>query len=291
MKYFFGPKKKKDYFEGWYFKHSSKELNIAFIPSISVVNSNDKKSYIQVICNFFTERFEFAYEDFSSKSKALNISIKNNNFTSKGINLHLKNENYEIIVDLKYSEFLALKYDIMGPFKHLPKMECKHNIYSMKHSVNGKIIINGHEYLFTNDIGYLEGDYGTSFPNKYIWVQSNNLNNAAFFLSVATIPYGKINFTGLISSLIIDSKEYRFATYNFTKILINTNDHIQIKKGMLILDVFIKDSDRFVLSAPKNGDMTRKVYESMDATIEIILSNKRMVIYRETAKHASVEIG
>ena len=152
MKYFFGPKKKKDYFEGWYFKHSSKELNIAFIPSISVVNSNDKKSYIQVICNFFTERFEFAYEDFSSKSKALNISIKNNNFTSKGINLHLKNENYEIIVDLKYSEFLALKYDIMGPFKHLPKMECKHNIYSMKHSVNGKIIINGHEYLFTNDV-------------------------------------------------------------------------------------------------------------------------------------------
>ena len=64
----------------------------------------------------------------------------------------------------------------MGPFKYLPKMECKHNIFSMNNQVNGKIIINGQEYLFNNDLGYIEGDYGTSFPNNYIWIQANNLN-------------------------------------------------------------------------------------------------------------------
>ena len=291
MKYYFGPKKKKNYFEGWYFKHNSKDLNIAFIPSISIIHSKEKKSFIQVISNTFTERFEFSYDDFFSESKTLNIRIKNNTFSDQAINLNLKNENYNIKVDLKYLPFQTLNTDIMGPFKHLPKMECKHNVFSMKHLINGTITINGKEYLFNNDLGYIEGDYGVSFPNKYIWIQSNNLNNGAFFLSIATIPYFKISFTGLIASLMIGSKEYRFATYNFSKILKNTYDHIKIKKGKLTLDIYIKDSDKLILSAPKNGHMTRKVYESMEATIEVVLSKNNREVYHEFGYNASIELG
>lgn len=291
MKYFYGPKKKKNYFEGWYFKHTSKELNIAFIPSISIVNFKEKKSFIQVICDSFTERFEFPYSDFSAETKILNVKIKNNIFSSFGLNLNLKNEHYEIQVDLRYSAFLILSSDIMGPFKNLPQMECKHNIFSMKHFVNGIIKINGQKYFFENDLGYIEGDYGTSFPNKYLWIQSNDLDRGSFFLSIATIPYGKIHFTGLISSLFIGSKEYRFSTYNFTKIIRNTNQHVQLKKGKFTLDVYMYDSNKFNLSAPKNGDMSRTVSESMRATITIILSKNNQEIYRETANNASIEFG
>jgi hypothetical protein len=290
MKYFYGPKKRKNYFEGWYFKQSSKNLNIAFIPSISVVNSKEKRAFIQVISNFFTERFEFSYDEFSSETKTLNIRIKDNSFSSQGLNLNLKNENYNIQVDIMYSPFLMLKRGIMGPFKYLPKMECKHNIFSMKHHVDGKISINSKEYLFNNDLGYIEGDYGISFPNKYLWIQANNLNNGAFFLSIATIPYGKINFTGLIASLFIGSKEYRFATYNFTKLKKNTNEHIKLRKGKLTLDVFIEDYDKLVLSAPKNGDMTRKVYETMEATIKVVLSKNGREIYEGITDNASLEM-
>lgn len=291
MKYFFGPKNKKNYFEGWYFKHTSKNLNIAFIPSISITNSTEKKAFIQVICNNFTERFDYNFDDFSSNTKSLNIKIKNNTFSDKSLNLNLKNKNYDIKVNLQYSPFLFLNSDIMGPFKHFPKMECKHNIFSMKHLINGSITINNDKYLFNNDLGYIEGDYGVSFPNKYIWIQSNNLRNGAFFLSIASIPYGKIKFTGLIASLIIDSKEYRFATYNFSKILKNTTNHIIIKKGKLTLNIFIKDSDKLTLSAPKNGNMTRKVYESINAIVEIILSKNKQEIYHEFGFNASIEIG
>ena len=69
MKYFCGPRKRKNYFEGWYFKHSSKNLNIAFIPSISVVNSNEKRAYIQVISNFFTEVLSFLMMIFQQRQK------------------------------------------------------------------------------------------------------------------------------------------------------------------------------------------------------------------------------
>ncbi|MGD9605492.1 MAG: tocopherol cyclase family protein [Bacilli bacterium] len=291
MQYYFGPKKKMNYFEGWYFKQTSQDLNIAFIPSISVVNKIDKKAFIQVISNMFTERFAFSYDEFSSQKNILSVKISNNTFSAEGLKLYLKNEHYEIIVNLIYSPFLQLKHDIMGPFKHLPKMECKHNIFSMKHLVNGQITINDKEYRFNDDFGYLEGDYGSSFPSKYIWMQANNLQNGAFFLSIATIPYGKINFSGLIGSLYVGNKEYRFATYNFSKLVKNTNDHITIKKGRLLLDVYLKDSHRLLLSAPKNGDMTRKVFESMDATIEIVLSKNKKEIYHGTASNASIEIG
>lgn len=290
MKYFFGPKNKKNYFEGWYFKHTSEHLNIAFIPSIAVVD-NEKKAYIQVISNLFSECFEFSYDDFVAETKSLNIKIENNTFTEQGLNIDLKNDNFEIKGKLTYSDFLPLKYDIMGPFKYFPKMECKHNIFSMKHFVNGKISINNQEYLFINDLGYIEGDYGVSFPEKYIWIQANIMTDVAISLSIATIPYGFINFTGVIAVLIIGSKEYRFATYNFTKIIKNTNEHIKLKKRNLTLEVFIKDSDKFALAAPKNGLMTRKVHESMKATIEVMLSKKGSVIYQGIANNASVEIG
>lgn len=291
MKYFFGPKNRKNYFEGWYFKQTSRDLNIAFIPSISIVDVTERKAFIQVISNSFSERFEFAYNDFHSLVKTLDIRIKDNSFTDQDISLNLVNENYNIKVNLKYSPFLPLEKDIMGPFKNLPKMECKHNIFSMKHYVNGIITINNKAYIFDNNLGYLEGDYGSSFPNKYMWIQSNSFENCAFFLSIATIPYYKINFTGLISSLIINDKEYRFATYNFSKVLIYSNEHVRIKKRKYILDVYIKDSDRLILSAPKNGDMTRKVQESMEATIEIVLSKGGAEIYHAITNNASIEIG
>lgn len=291
MKYFYGPKNKKNYFEGWYFKHTSKDLNIAFIPSISITNNKNKNAFIQVISNNFTEKFVFPYEDFFSSVNTLNIRIKNNIFTSKSLNLNLKSDKYEIKANLTYSPFQTLKSDIMGPFKNFPKMECKHNIFSMKHIVDGTIFINNKEHIFKNEFGYLEGDYGISFPDKYKWIQSNNLHNGSFFLSIATIPYLKFKFTGLIAALIVGSKEYRFATYNCSKILINTKDHIRIKKRKYILDVFIKDSTSLILAAPKNGDMSRKVYESMDAVIEVKLSKKNHVLYHETGYNASIEIG
>lgn len=291
MKYYYGPRNKSNYFEGWYFKHSSKDINIAFIPSISVVNKHERKAFIQVICNAFTERFEFEYSDFKAKSKELYIKIKDNIFSDKGITLNLINDRYNIKVDLQYSSFLKIKNDIMGPFKYFPLMECVHKIYSMKHLVNGVITINNKEYAFKDDLGYLEGDYGVSFPNKYIWVQANNLDDGAFFLSVATIPYCKLKFTGLIASLIIGQKEYRFATYNLAKILINTKDHIRIKKRKFVLDVYMKDSDKLVLAAPKNGDMTRLVHESMEAEIEILLTENGNTIFKNKASNASIEMG
>ena len=43
--------------------------------------------------------------------------------------------------------------------------------HAMKHQVNGQITVNGQIYKFQNGIGYIEGDRGYSFPERYIWTQ------------------------------------------------------------------------------------------------------------------------
>ena len=45
MKYYCGPNKRKKYFEGWYFKHASRDLKIAFIPSISVLDGERRHMF------------------------------------------------------------------------------------------------------------------------------------------------------------------------------------------------------------------------------------------------------
>lgn len=45
-----------------------------------------------------------------------------------------------------FGALTQLKYDIMGPFKFIPFMECRHSVWSMRHPVNGEVNINGKIY-------------------------------------------------------------------------------------------------------------------------------------------------
>jgi len=70
-------------------------------------------------------------------------------------------------------------------------MECNHIILSMKNKANGFININNQKIKFKNNIGYIEKEWGSSFPKTYIWCQGNNFkkSNTSFMLSIANIPF------------------------------------------------------------------------------------------------------
>ncbi|MEZ3485822.1 MAG: hypothetical protein K1W22_04295 [Lachnospiraceae bacterium] len=68
----------------------------------------------------------------------------------------------DISGQLRFGPLLPLKYDIMGPFCVLPFLECRHSVQSMRHTVSGKMLVNGQMYLFRNASGYWEGDQGRS---------------------------------------------------------------------------------------------------------------------------------
>ena len=62
---------------------------------------------------------------------------------------------------------------LWGLFSYLSFMECYHGILSMAHSSRELCYGMSSHLISLEGIGYLEKDWGTSFPAAYLWVQCN----------------------------------------------------------------------------------------------------------------------
>ena len=199
----------KDYFCGWYFKCQSDTQTLAVIPAIH--KSKDERSCsIQVITDTASQNILFPYSEF--QKSGFNISIDENKFSKNGFSLNINTPELSVIGSVHFGSFSPIKYDIMGPFRYVPFMECRHSIISMKHTVNGELTINRVPYIFKNDVGYIEGDRGRSFPKEYAWTQCS-FSEGSIMLSVADVPIYGYHFTGIIGIVLHNGKEYRIATY------------------------------------------------------------------------------
>ena len=291
-----------NYFEGWYFKNTNNKDSIAFIPGINL-NNKEKKAFIQVITNNNSYFINYDIDDFEYSDEPFYIKIGNNFFSEKyiSININDKIQKLKIYGDIEYNNNKNIKTNIlnpniMGPFSYIPSMECNHAILAMKSNINGIININNKKIIFKNDIGYIEKDYGISFPKNYIWIQGNNFKNkdTSFMLSIANIPFKTFNFKGLICSLIIDNKEYRFATCNNSKIIKyeinNENVFITLKKGKYILEINSKLKQGLKLMAPHKGKMDKDIYENITSIINLTLKENNKIIYQDISKNCGIEI-
>lgn len=187
-----------------------------------------------------------------------------------------------------FEELLPIRYDIMGPFKYVPFMQCRHSIYSMYHKINGEIKVNDQLYNFENDIGYIEGDRGHSFPKKYIWTQCCFEKNS-LMLSVADIPFLGIHFTGIIGVVLLDGKEYRIATYLGAKIKQADKNTVTVKQGSFEFTAKLLKKNAHPLAAPTNGDMCRTIHESAACEAYYRFSHKDRVLCEFTTDKASFE--
>ena len=131
----------------------------------------------------------------------------------------MKLELPELKVRLRLSGLTPLPFSryaptIMGPFAYLKKMECVHGVISLHHRMEGVVIANGRA-LPVAGVGYLEKDRGTSFPQRYLWFQSNQCGvaDSCFFLSLASIPLGPLTFNGCLFVVKLRDQLHRFATY------------------------------------------------------------------------------
>lgn len=290
----------KNYFEGWYFKNTSKNYNISFIPGISI-DKNTKKSFIQIITNENSYNIDYELSDFTFSENPFYIKIKDNYFSFDEIILNINSKAIKIKGKLNYYNTIKIKQNIfnpniMGPFSYLSFMECNHAIIAMKNNIKGYLSINNKKYRFKDGIGYIEKDWGTSFPKSYIWTQANNFlrKNTSFMLSTAHIPFKVFNFKGLISVLIINGKEYRFATYNGAKIIkeITNDDKVEItlKKGNYILEIITKLNNDYKLIAPVKGQMNKEITESISSTLSLVLKENDKIIYEDTSNDCGLEI-
>jgi hypothetical protein len=269
MIYFHGALKKRSYFEGWYFKNQYKTGIISFIPAFHIDEEGKKSVSIQVITNTISEQITYPVNEFAILRRKSGIRIGENIFSNKGILLNIKSERLTVTGKLIFSTFTMPNYDIMGPFRYIPFMQCRHSVYSISHNVNGCLSINGMTVSFNKGLGYVEGDRGVEFPRSYFWTQCGwrEKGNNSVMISVADIPYGRITFKGCIGIVYYGGKEYRFATYLGAKIRKYSKRELWVQQGRYELQVTLIDKNPQDLLAPIKGNMIRTVRESIDCRI------------------------
>lgn len=294
--------KNKNYFEGWYFKNTNKEDGISFIPGINI-NKDRKNAFIQVITNNSSYYINYNIDEFKYESEPFLIKIGNNIFSREGIHIDIMDDTKKIKIygDIKYSDSKNintnfLNPNIMGPFSYIPFMECNHAILSMKNRIQGFININNKNIDFSNSTGYIEKDWGCSFPKSYIWCQGNNFqkSNASFMLSIAEVPFKFFEFRGVICVLKMDKQEFKFTTYNNAKVIRHDIDknslNIILRKGDYELNIKSKYSDGIKLMAPVKGKMEKDIFESITTWITVTLKKDNDIIFSDTSTNCGLEI-
>lgn len=263
-KYFHGYNKKMNYFEGWYFKHQKGENTIAFIPGMNIDSNGHRLAYIQVVTNTNSYNIHYLYPEFKVDENKLSITIGNSTFSEEGISVDIEENDLIIKGTIKYGDLVRLDSDIMGPFSIIPsKMQCNHGIISLRHRLNGEITINGESFNFDGGIGYIEKDWGSSFPKSYSWVQCNDFKNknCSIIASIADIPFMGRHFKGCIAVVYYEGMEYKLCTYNGVRIVKCDGTGIILKRGKYKLEIQLDTENPQKLLAPINGHMSRTIHE------------------------------
>ncbi|WP_167611485.1 tocopherol cyclase family protein [Maribellus sediminis] len=293
----------KKYFEGWYYKivSANEQHAFAFIPGIAMDEQGGAHAFVQVLDGKAqtAEYIKFPASAFSASATSFEIGIAGNQFTGNFIQLDL--DNYSGILQFKNPVPWPNKWyspGIMGPYTFVPFMECYHGIISMDHELNGTLKIGGKNIDFTGGRGYIEKDWGHSFPSAYFWMQSNHFSQPgiSFKASVAKIPWLRSSFVGFIAGLYFNGKLIEFTTYNGTKLL---HSYADSQKVMLLMEnkqyrlkVMAHRDNATELASPIAGIMEGRISESMTSELTISLSERSngKSLFHDTGRNAALEI-
>ena len=301
--YFQGWGKKRNYFEGWYFKVLNRDENIAFavIPGVAMDGDGSRHAFIQVLDGKrkTAEYHKFEYNSFIASENKFLVSIENNYFSEDAIFLDLP----ELKGKLYFSGNVGwpkpwYSPGIMGPYSFAPFMECYHGIVSMDHSITGKLEFKREVFDFGGGRGYIEKDWGSSFPEAYIWLQSNHFDEPGISIkaSVAKIPWLRSSFVGFISGLWLRNKLIKFTTYNgsaLKKVRAGIEKvEITLANKSYLLEILVQRDTATALASPLRGHMDGRIEESMSSELEINLVEIRSgkSLFRGRGRNAAVEV-
>lgn len=310
------------FFEGWYFKiiDPTQRHRFAVIPGIFW--SGRPHAFVQVLdgATGVAHYVEYPTDAFWAADDRFEVHVGPNRFTHNAMTLVI--DHHEVQSTSEGGSHLAaglsvagtLRFGgltpwpvtwaapgIMGWYAWVPFMECYHGVLSLDHTIHGALTLGGQEIDFSGGRGYTEKDWGRSFPEAWIWFQSNHFEQPGVSLtaSVAIIPWGPTAFPGFIIGLWHNGRLYRFATYTGAK-----QEHLRVtdrtidwvvgdKEHRLEMVVTQGEGASFgLLKGPDRVEMGKRVAETMSATVRIRLTARQTgeTLFEGTGRHAGLEV-
>lgn len=299
----------KAHFEGWYFKLVDRaEDNIyAVIPGVSFDEQGGSHCFIQLLNgkDATSRYFRYDISSFRYSDRRFEIWVGQSYFSSEKIELNLDDEGLDINGSLNFSGITPwpstpFSPGAMGWYAFVPFMECYHGVISFDHEIRGSLQIAGRDVDFSGGRGYIEKDWGRSFPHYYAWAQSNHFERpgTSIMLSVANIPWLGRSFDGFMVGLVYRKRLYRFTTYNGTRLtsldVKPQSLEAAFATGEHLLWVEAHKSKDATLAAPWLGGMDGRIAESMTSEIQVTLASLERgcprIIFKDRGRNAGLEI-
>jgi tocopherol cyclase len=297
--------RKTNVFEGWYLKLVDVDglQPYAFIPGVFL--GDDAHAFVQVLDGKQGKSWyvRFSVSEFNPAVGNFDARIGPNRFNRAGITLDIEWDEPEPLrlkANVKFGEnfpwpVTATSPGVMGPYAFIPTMECNHGILSLDHSLEGTIETNGQTVDYHGGRGYIEKDWGKSFPEGYVWTQSNHFDEPGICVtaSVAKIPWLTGSFRGFLVGFLHDGELHRFTTYNGSKVeslrVTDHSLHLVIRNRTHTLEIESAKTEGAMLMAPYEKQMLERVAETMTSTINVECTRGNEVIYEGQGNHGCLE--
>jgi len=302
--------KKGPFFEGWYFKliDPSAEQRWCIIPGVYISqNQADSHAFIQVMNGVTGQSIYQSYDfpAFQTKTGKFEVQIADNLFTANRIRLNIPHPELQIAGELRFEGIIPwpvtlVSPGIMGWYGWVPGMECYHGVVSMNHRIKGWLEINHEKIDFSGGLGYIEKDWGKSFPKAWVWMQTNHFAqpDTSLTASAAIIPWGKRTFDGIIAGLWTGGNLYRFATYTGARLeeyaLSDTEARLVFVDRAQRLELTARRVQGGLLQAPTVTQMDRRIMETISAQVDVKLLRRKgkawNSVFEGTGKCAGLEV-
>ncbi len=293
--------KSRRYFEGWYVKlvDAGEQHALAVIPGISFDADGSTHAFIQVLdgkrCTAAYHEFDTA--DFRPSPHAFAIELGNNFFSNQMVRLDLPGLSGELrFSGLQPWPKMLGAPGIMGWYSFVPFMECYHGIVSLDHHIEGALQWDGRRVDFSGGRGYMEKDWGQSFPSSWIWMQTNHFDAGgpvSLTASVAKIPWLGSHFIGYIAGFLYGGKLYRFATYTGARMraaIEGQEVRLSFQDGRHRIEITAHKAEGGDLISPVLGEMRGKVNESMQSTVSVEFYDRKQLIFSGAGRNAGLEV-
>jgi hypothetical protein len=298
------------FFEGWYFKliDATEEHRYAIIPGVFLGRDREgSHAFVQVLDGTTGQATYHPYPvaEFRAAEDAFDVRVGPSQFSLERISLKIETEEQTVAGDVSFRGLTPWPVKlaapgVMGWYAWVPSMECYHGVLSLDHEIGGALHVDGRRIDFTGGRGYIEKDWGRSFPSGWVWMQTNHFEQTGTSLtgSIAMVPWLRGSFRGFIVGLWHKGVLNRFATYTRAEVekfaVADDQVALVVRDRRHRLEMLALRSPAGVLRGPSGIDMHGRVPETLQATVEIRLSElvgrAERVVFEGIGRNAGLEV-
>jgi tocopherol cyclase len=299
------------FFEGWYFKmvDATEQHRHAIIPGVFIgAERGSSHAFVQILDGVtgHSTYHRYPFEAFVAAQDKLDIRVGPNRFRRDVISLDISSPGRTLQGELRFEgghpwPVTLTSPGIMGWYALVPFMECYHGVLSFDHKISGHLAVDGTALDFSGGRGYIEKDWGQSFPQAWIWMQSNHFGTpgTSVTASVAVIPWLRGAFVGFIAGLWHEGCLYRFATYTGARLERQETTaetvilhYVDRRPSGHRLEIVATRAHGGLLHSPERVAMLQRVMESLTATIRVRLVEigSGRVVFEDEGRHAGLEV-